>query len=74
MTEAKALFGDAPGEIALQLDKARGWESLGALVEGVLCTPAVEVADDAHQLRRAVERQQPLHQHRAPLGVLLSGG
>ena len=57
MTEAKALFGDASCEIALELDKARGWESLCALVEGVLSTPAVEVADDAHQLRGAVERQ-----------------
>ncbi len=61
MTKAETLLGDPAGKFTLHLCEPAYWPCLHALVICDLRTMAVEVADDADELCRAVETEEPLH-------------
>ena len=72
MTESEALLGHLAGQIALELGESSSRPTLDPLIEGALSTVAIEIADDADQLRWTIQSQEPLHHCRAPTSMSLT--
>jgi hypothetical protein len=73
VTKTETLLGHPACQISFQFAEPSRRPSFDALVERDLCTMAIEVADNADQLCRALQSQQPLQHGRTPASVPLTG-
>jgi len=66
LTQSQAGVGDSAGEITFHVAQHRLRPALGAAIEGELGFVTVEVGHQSHNLGRALDREDPVHELLAP--------